>query len=234
MGNTIVVYQPGYFQPLHYYARVWGSDVFVLLNSAQLNRRAGQARARLKGRRTEVMITVPVRGGNRVLIKDAIPDYEQGWVDKHLKTIEQVYGKAPCFDSVFSWVERLLKEAEDGNWSLGMIGQTQAQEILYRLGWKGTLVEESEPSRFEDASDWMLEIVKKVGGDTYVCGRVAYEEYVNVEKFAQQGVEVVVQEWECPVYKQLGRREDFVPNCSILDGLMSCGSDELIRVLEGR
>lgn len=231
MGKKVVIYQPGYFQPLHYYARVWNSDVFVLLGSAQLNRKVGQARAKIQSRDKDIVLTVPVKGGNRVLLKDAVPDYEQNWVSKHLKTIEMVYGRAKRFNNVFPVIEKLLHLAEEKSLSLGVLGSSQVIGIIQMLGWKGKAVVENELSRFEDASDWMLDIVKKENGTVYVCGQVAYDKYLDIEKFRESGVEVVAQDWQCPVYKQMSK--EFVPNCSILDGLMNCESGELVKVLEG-
>ena len=124
------VYQPGYFQPLHYYARMLSVDRFVLLDKAQLNRKVGQTHATVYGKGGTVQLTVPVMGGNRLSLDEAIPDYAAGWEQKHLATIRQLYKNAPMFSYWYPMLEEHLLLMKEERASLGQIGCNQAFAIL--------------------------------------------------------------------------------------------------------
>lgn len=227
MGKKVCVYQPGYFQPLHYFARIYESDIFVSLAGAQLVRKHDQHRAKLNG----LDLTVPVGGGHRQSLTDAVPCYEQKWVDKHLTSLKHAYGKAPFYADTMAIIEPMLRCAEQEKWSLARLGIETVGTVMDLVGWGGEVFEVPERPDNIDASDWMLDIVMGCGGDTYICGKPAFDNYLRVKDFEDRRISVEVQEWKCPVYKQKGA--EFKANLSILDALMHCNEDEFISVLRG-
>lgn len=228
MTKVVCVSQPGYFQPLHYYARVYESDVFVSLAGAQLTRKSGQHRAELYGQ----TLTVPIKGGNRQALEDAIPVYEDSWVDKHIDTLKQVYGKTPMYKNAGPMIWRMLVLAEHEKWSLAKIGFECLRMVMDYVDWKGTLAQEGKrPESIGNPSDWMLKIAKDHCATAYLCGQPAYEGYLKHDDFRNAGVELKVQSWKCPEYKQ--KKSGFVPNLSIIDAMMNCTKEELVEVLKG-
>lgn len=227
MGKTVCVYQPGYFQPLHYFARIYESDVFASLAGAQLVRRNGQHRAKLY----DYDLTVPVSGGHRQSLEKAIPCYDQRWVDKHLTSLRYMYGKALFYKDTIAIVEMLLRHAEQEHWSLAKIGLETVRIVMDLAGWRGDILEVHEKPAGLDASDWMLHIVLECGGDTYICGQPAFNNYLRAADFEKKGIKVKVQDWICPVYKQ--KSANFKANLSVLDALMFCDVEEFLQVLKG-
>lgn len=227
----ICIYQPGYFQPLHYFARIWSSDRFLSLNSAQINRKAGQTRARIKGKAGTTRLIVPVKGGNRVALNEAMPAYGERWARKHAQSISHTYQKAPMFKKVFPMLIDMYKSAENEKKTFSDMCETQIWRILKYLGWQGSMVSIDRKEE-ENASDWMLKLTKEFEGTEYVCGGVAYDSYLDLDSFLKEGVNVVVQDWICKEYAQQGNAP-FIPNLSIIDGLMNCSKEELVDVLEG-
>ena len=78
-------------------------------------------------------------------------------------------------------------------------------------------------------SDLVYAICNAIGADTYFSGRGASMTYLDREKFAANGVKIVFQDFQHPVYPQCGR-ETFVPGVSILDLLFNCGVEESRRI----
>ena len=92
MGTKVVsIYQPCYLPPMHYVARIMASDVFVLLDDVQLNRKVGQSRAKVVGPLGWQTLTVPLAGGNRVMLDEVKSDGYK-WVRTHMNALKSVYG----------------------------------------------------------------------------------------------------------------------------------------------
>ena len=72
----------------------------------------------------------------------------------------------------------------------------------------------------------MLNLVKAVGGNEYLCGRWAIENYLRADQWNAADVALIGQDWVCPTYLQ--RRDvPFEANLSILDLLFHMGKDSL-------
>ena len=78
-------------------------------------------------------------------------------------------------------------------------------------------------------SDLVYAICKALGADTYFSGRGASVDYLDREKFAENGVNIVFQDFAHPTYSQCGR-DAFVPGVSILDILFNCGIEQTRQI----
>jgi hypothetical protein len=227
--------QPTYFSPLHYWNRVLSSDVFVILDNAQYIRKYWQNQMWLRTVDGEkVIASLPIRHtGQRFAIRDAEIDTSQRWARKHYATILSLYKKAtffPRFEPFLEWHYR--HEARMVQGSFYKFVRSEIEFVLNMLGYRGAILEASTLGVDGKASEWMLNICLKVGlpGEvTYLCGGVAYEEYMDIEAFERAGVDIEVQDWNCPVYQQRG--SGFVPNLSILDLLLNEGEKMAKNIL---
>src|SRR4029079_1484107 len=76
-------------------------------------------------------------------------------------------------------------------------------------------------------SELVLNICKAVGASRYYSGR-AGSTYLDADAFRREGIEILAQEFEHPVYEQLFTRDQgFVPNLSAVDLLFNCGGEGL-------
>jgi hypothetical protein len=73
-----------------------------------------------------------------------------------------------------------------------------------------------------DKSERLLNICRHFGASTYLSGAAA-QEYLDESLFERNGVNVVWQRFEHPVYPQL--HGAFVPYLSALDLLLNCGPE---------
>ncbi len=239
MGTKVVsIYQPCYLPPMHYVARIMASDVFVLLDDVQLNRKVGQSRAKVVGPQGWQTLTVPLAGGNRVMLDEVKSDGYK-WVRKHVNALKSVYGykEGTKAKEWIDWLGFRLGYAEKRELLFSPMCDMLLRGVLEYLGWEGKYVIASKDSavsatRGGDPSDRMLKITQVVGGTSYLCGEVAANEYLDKKSFAQAGVDLLVQDWKPTPYEQ--RAETFHANASIFDGLVMVPKDELKRMLIDR
>ena len=76
-----------------------------------------------------------------------------------------------------------------------------------------------------------VDICKTVGADTNLSG-VDGRKYMNLEPFAQAGVDLVFQDYDHPVYLQLFA--GFESHLSALDLVLNCGPESLKVLRAGR
>jgi hypothetical protein len=69
----------------------------------------------------------------------------------------------------------------------------------------------------------------KLGATTYLSGQGA-KKYNDENLFAQHQLNIIYQNFELPVYKQLG--EVFMPNLSVIDILFNLPVDEIKKMIE--
>jgi len=76
----------------------------------------------------------------------------------------------------------------------------------------------------------LVEICRYFGADVYLSGQGG-RDYLDGELFRREGIEVLFQEFNPPIYRQL--YGNFQPNLSIIDLLFNCGS-EAINLIRGK
>lgn len=219
----VCIYQLAYWPSLHYFNRILNSDVFVLLDNAQFTRGVKYTNTmRIKGRGNIINMTVPiVHTGRREMFVNLIVDDNQPWRKKHYESLRHAYGKTDGWkmhgNSLHSFYEngesrfsRFCEFAVD--WVLNVLKSCNVITVrASSLGIDGT------------GSQWMLDICKEFGATEYLCGKTAYDNYLDKEAFRKAGIKIVVQNWMCPEYQQ--QNGLFTPNLSILDLIMNVSEE---------
>lgn len=233
--RVVSIYQPNYLPPMHYIGRILQSDVFVLLDDVQLNRRVGQTRAYVGGSNGKVMLSVPILGGSRVMLDEALCA-DTGWQEQHIKTLKGLYGYKES--NAIKWIDWVSSHISDHRYrdKFSVLCSNMLKDVLEYLGWEGRYVVATEDtlvieSKGVDPSKRMLEITKQMGGTTYLCGGEAAENYLNTFDFEHNGVAIEVQNWKPIEYEQ--RSKKFLPNLSIIDGLIMLSQEELKKMFKG-
>lgn len=117
----IAIYQPRYFPQLHYFNRMFSSDVFVLLESAQFTKSLVHITAGVKERQPSYQSTTPIKSSQGVFLL-GIPikhsgyasitkteiSYDEPWAAKHLVQLKLAYQKSPFFSKLFPQIQELL------------------------------------------------------------------------------------------------------------------------------
>ena len=194
------------------------SDVFVVLDDVQYERRGWQNRNRIRTDRGAAWLTVPVTAPYGTPISGVEIDNSKPWARSHKKSVEANYARceffkywsefAPCYEKT---TERLL--------DIDM----ETIEVFRRiLGINTKMVFSSELGITRKKSDLILDVCRAVGADTYISGAIG-SDYLKMGDFEEHGITVKFQHVRHPEYRQ--NFGEFIPNLSALDLLLNEGPD---------
>lgn len=228
-ARTLVVLQPGYLPWLGFFDQMQRADVFVYYDDVQYDTHGWRNRNRIKAPAGPHWLTVPVRhaGLGKPRILDVEIDQSSRWARKHGGTIRQYYGEAPFADRYLPDIEALLERP----WArLVDLNLALAASLAESLDVHPTIARSSELQVEGERSERLLEICRRVGATRYASGSAA-RAYLDVELFRRNGVEVLWQDYQHPVYPQ--QHGAFVPYLSALDLLLNCGPESGRILREG-
>ncbi|SEJ59235.1 WbqC-like protein family protein [Cyclobacterium xiamenense] len=97
-----------YLPVLPYFVAVRGAREIVLAAGDQLSRQSFVNKTRIRLANKVEMLSVPVYGvRKKQAIRDLRIDYDQKWLNVHLRGLQSAYGKAPFFEYFYSDLERV-------------------------------------------------------------------------------------------------------------------------------
>ena len=88
---------------------------------------------------------------------------------------------------------------------------------------KVEIIRESELNVKTSSTQRIIDVCKKVGGDTYVSG-IGGKNYLDEKLFENNNLKLEYQNYHHPTYPQRMSRE-FIPDLSIIDMMFNIGSD---------
>ncbi len=194
-------------------------DTFVFYDDAQYTKNDWRNRNRLKSNNGFEWLTIPVNSSISMQIKDVKIDPTQNWQKKHAKKIAQLYAKTPFFDDVYAVFEHVWRKKY--NFLIDAVIDSVQCTTEY-LGIKTKTVFSSEVDATGDKNQKLVDICKSLGADKYYSGLSA-QNYMDIELFSSNGIEVAFQHYEHPIYPQI--HGDFVSHLSNIDLLFNCGKD---------
>jgi len=223
----VAVHQPQYLPWLGYFDKMIKADVFCYLDNVQYKKNEFQNRNRIKTAQNWQWLTVPVlyrfpQKINEVKINNTVT-----WKRKHLQALVTNYKKAPFFEDYIGFFEGVYSK----DWEyLSELNVYLIDNIRNLIGLKATqTVWASSLHLSDDPTGRLIDICKVLGADTYLSGPDGIK-YMDLEQFKQQGIQVMVQNFQHPEYPQLFG--DFVSHLSIVDLLFNCGPGSLEKIGE--
>lgn len=227
------IHQPSFFPWLGFFNKIVRSDVFVILDNVQFPKTGGYWANRVKlvvGGKGE-WVTMPINrsySGTKNINEIEI-DNSRNWNHKVLKSISVNYCKAKYYNEMYPIAEKLLHSpgANLAEFNLKVI-----QEFCRLLDIDTSHFKRGSAMNVSGTStDLLVSIVAETGCNAYMCGGGAAK-YQEDEKFAQNNIELIYQNFKHPVYEQFNTSE-FVPGLSVLDALMNCGAEKTAELLKG-
>ncbi len=198
------------------------ADVFVHYDDVQFSKGSFTNRVQVKTATGRRWMTVPLRDLQLGTVIDEVKTAPAvHWRDKHLSLLEQSFQGAPHAEEALS----LAREVYAGD--LPNIGHL-ARSSMIALGRYFGLLEGKRVLDVRElgiggsGSQRVLDIVRGVGGTTYVTGHGA-RNYLDHEAFEQAGVKVHYMRYACNPYPQ--RWGEFTPFVTALDLVASLGRD---------
>ena len=223
----VAIHQPQYLPWLGYFDKMRRADVFCFLDNVQYKKNDWQNRNRIKTAQGWQWLTVPVHYRfpqkiNEVTINNAVK-----WKNKHLQALISNYNRAPFFKEFLDIFELVYSE----NWeSLSDLNIFLIKRLRTALGLQQRqAVKASDFELREDPTDRLIDICKALKADTYLSGQDGTV-YMDLERFKQSGIRVVVQDFKHPVYPQVF--QEFQSHMSIVDLLFNCGAKSLEKIEE--
>lgn len=219
----VSVHQPQYIPWLGYFDKIAQSDHFVFLDCVQYKEREFQNRNRIRTARGWAWLSVPVvsTGKGRQPVSQVLVDNSRRWQEKHWESLKTCYSPAPYFGRHRAFFE----ETYHHTWERLMDLNIHIIEYLMRCLSIGTATSlESELKTSHTRTERIIEICKKLKADTYLSGPGG-REYLDQERFEEEGIELKFQEFAHPRYHQQFNKqpEDFLPYMSVLDLLFNEG-----------
>ena len=217
----LVVMQPYLLPYIGYFQLIYSSDLFLIYDDVTYIKQGYINRNSILSPNGTIRFTVPVPGASS---NKLISELEfSSDVANVLKTIEQSYSKAPCFETVFPLIKQIL-EYEDR--AIASVCFHSYETIFSYLGIEKKIKKTSELDydRTVSARNRLLSLCQKFDANNYINapgGRSLYDK----KDFAEKGVKLNFID-SLPIEYQQGGTE-FIPNLSIIDVLMYCPQSEV-------
>ncbi len=197
-------------------------DEYVIFDRAQYAKRHWHNRNRIKTANGVEWLTIPVVTKSRFEQPIDEVEIEKPWADKHWRSLELAYRRAPFFGAlaptVKGWYELASKERR-----LTDVNEIFLRGIAGLLGLKTRITRDDTYPAVGNQTERLLTIAKAAGADRYLSGPSA-REYLDESMFTSAGI---APEWMSydgyPEYDQLyGHFEHAV---TVLDLLFNCGTN---------
>ena len=225
----VAIHQPHYLPWLRYIEKIAASDLFILLDDVDYTKNGWQNRNKIKCADGWMYLTVPVSASlHQPICEVKITD--GGWSEKHLRSLQTNYGRAPYFDDHLPFFCDIYGRQWE---SLHELNETILSYCLGERDIRTPILRSSELKVKGVATERLVNLCGTVNATRYYSGAYAAEVYLEASKFAEAGIELVFQEWHCPEYSQQFPKAGFIPDLSFVDLLMNEGSNSLNVLTKG-
>lgn len=221
LSPIVTIHQPNFAPWPGYFNKMLMVDTFVYLDNVPYSKNSYQNRNRININGVPQWLTVPVitSGSYGELTREIRIDEQSPWRRKHLMTLRQNYGKAKWFSWVYERIEPIYQIPEE---LMHRFCISVNDAIRSMLGIEVPVVLASGIADSAGATERLIEIVKKLGGRTYISG-AGGRKYLDEKRFEQEDIVLQYQQYEMKPYRQ--PQQGFVPGLSTLDLLFNLGPD---------
>lgn len=217
--RTISIHQPVYLPWLGFFKKIISSEVFVILDDVQYEKNGWQNRNKIRTDKGEIWLTVPVKSKFGTLLKNVTIDNSSNWAKKHSKSITLNYSKAKFFSKYWNGLEKIYQIEFDNLIDLNL---KIIKYLMEKFNIKTKTMLSSELEICDQGSDRILKICKALGADSYLSG-VAGKDYLKIDEFRRNNIQVMFQNFQHPFYNQIF--DPFYPNMASIDLLFNEGGN---------
>ena len=227
-----VIMQPTYLSWMGYFDLMDQADVFVYLDDVQFSKQSWQQRNRIRMSHDLGWLSVPVNQKMGQLIRDAEIKSSTDFPQKHIKSVEMNYARAPHFKKYFKEFSEVLTEGAN-------TGKLVDLNIIL-IEWVAKQLQITTPRMRSstirvdgERSNYIVNICDHVKSKRYLSpeGAVVYL-HEDRHLFEGAGIEVKIQKYAHPVWNQV--YQPFIPYCSAIDLIFNNGENSREILLSGR
>jgi hypothetical protein len=219
MVIKVAIHQPNYIPWIGFFQKIAQADVFVILDTADFTKNGIIHRNKIRTKEGWMWLTIPIENKYKeVSIKDVQLPEDSAWWGRHWRLIIGNYGRAKCFIEHKEFFEKIFSEKKYAK--LQELNEAIIFYLFKCFNIHPKIIRSSELKLDISLAktDLNIELVKQAGGNVYISG-MGGKEYIEIEKFEKEGIELKYFEFRPFTYQQ--RWEGFEPNMSALDLLFN-------------
>lgn len=213
MNRVCAIHQPNFFPWPGYFDKIQKSDVFVFLDDVKYTKASWTNRVRIDIEGMPAWATCHVSASSKSAISEVEIVDTRRWREKLLKTISANYANFPNFKKYFPIIEELITHRET---NLAQFNMNCIRTLCRIMAIDATFLLKSDLQISTNSNQMLIDICKKVGANTYLCGNGA-DGYQIDSMFEENGISVRYQKFEQIPYGPEGR---FIAGLSIIDLLL--------------
>jgi hypothetical protein len=219
-----VILQPSYIPWRGYFHQIQKADLFIFYDCVQYDKHGWRNRNAIKTAQGSQWLTIPVNTKGCVsqggVIKNIPIIWDAPWNEKHLKSIQQNYARAPFLKQYWPLLESIYSRRDE---LLSDFTCASTELVSRQLGIQHTQFVRSSAIYAEGSkTDRLIGLLKKVGARHYISGPSA-KDYIERRQFEDSGISLEFMAYDYPEYPQL--HGVFQPQVTILDLLFNAGPD---------
>jgi hypothetical protein len=222
----LAIMQPYLFPYLGYFQLIKAVDAFVIFDDVNYINRGWINRNNILAQGKAQLFTLELEGASQNKLINEIS--VKCRPEKLLKSIRQVYSKAPQFSAIYPLIEDILIHQQS---NLAIFLEYQLKQISKYLGlhpqWHvSSRLRKNNENRGQEK---VLAICNELGATHYINlpgGKLLYDR----ETFASRGMQLSFIQPKVVTYRQFGN--EFVPRLSIIDVMMFNDIENCSKLLE--
>lgn len=218
--KKIAIAQSNYIPWKGYFDMIAAVDEFVLYDDMQFTKNDWRNRNKIKTPKGIEWLSIPVGQAIDRRIRDvAIPNTI--WQEKHWRTIEVNYRRAPFFSEIAAVIEPLYRDRVHTN--LSAVNREFIDVICKYLGIHTKISNNWDYDLTEGKTERLVDLCRQTGATEYISGPAA-KAYIDEQQFAEKNLKLTWFDYEnYSVYSQLWG--EFSHAVSILDLMFNCGQN---------
>ena len=208
------ILQPTYLSWLGYFEIISSTDIYVIFDHVQFERKSWQQRNRIKTPQGAIWLTIPVQKTSHTSrICDIKISYNNGNpLERHWEIIKKAYKKSPYFNKYKERFERIYSQKYI---YLKDLDIALIKETLDILGIKTKIILSSELDLKDESvekTEKVINLCKKTG-ITQLLDSAGAKDIFNKSLF--KDISITFQDYDHPRYSQLWGK--FIPYLSTID-----------------
>ena len=231
-GPVLVAHQAEFMPWLGFISKAAMGDIYLILDDTQFKKSNFQNRNKIRFPNKEgwLWLNIPVKNKDSFTNMLDVEIAGNEWKDKHLKTIQTSYGKSPYFSQIYAELYEIYANFDSNK--LVEINILLIKYAFKKFSINTPVYRVSELKKSaEDITGYKTELVislvRAVNANSIVAGSGG-REYLDKERFKENKIDLVFQEFQHPVYKQI--HGEFLPHMSFIDLLFNYG-DKSVNIL---
>ena len=215
--RRVGIIQSSYLPWRGYFDLIDDVDLFIFLEDVQYSRGTWRNRNRIKTAQGLIWLTVPVHHKADTLIQEVEIDYRRSWVDKHVGSLRQHYGRAPYFGDYCQPIFDLLASRMP---TISQLNVALTREIMRMLAITTPTRLSSEFAAAGRKDERVVSLLRAAGASEYLSGPTA-KGYIDPRRFEKAGIRLAYKTYDYGDYPQL--YGPFEGTVSVVDLLFNCG-----------